>query len=86
MVSSAKNILETGRLPDTVNAFGRKVPGKEVSPEELIPLYINEVAEEWEGFPKEEAEQRFMRAYQNNGKKGLLDQLKLVPTFARNLL
>jgi len=82
----AKNVVETGRTRDTQDEWGNSVPGREMPPEELIPLYLNQVSKAWPKFDKEHFANRLTETYQEHGKDGLLQQIRLIPSLARNMI
>lgn len=82
----AANVVETGRTRDTQDEWGNPIPGREMSPQELIPLYVEQVAKVWPAFDEQEFANKLNSSFAQYGKQGLLNQIKLIPTFARNLL
>jgi hypothetical protein len=83
----AKNIVETGRLPGTQDAWGNEVPGQEVSPEQLIPMYVAELAKlNIEGFSNDEWTRRFMTNYQDGGREGLISSITSAPILLKHFI
>ncbi len=86
MSNYAQNVIETGRTRDTQDDWGNTVPGKEMTPIEIIPLYLDQVSKAWPKFDKEHFANRLNETYQEHGKPGLLSQIKLIPYLARNMI
>ncbi len=82
----AKNVVETGKTRDTQDAWGQTIPGREMSPDELIPLYLDQISKIWPPFDKEDFTTRLTNSYLQGDKIGLLKQLKFVPIMLRNLI
>ena len=82
----AKQVVETGKTRDTQGEWGSVIPGKAMSPEELIPLYVAQIAKVMPNFDSEEWSGRMFGHLQENGKEGLMQSLNSTPALLRHFL
>jgi len=57
-----------------------------MSPEELIPLYLNQVSKTWPNFDKEHFANRLNQSYVEKGGKGLIAVINTITSLSRNLI
>jgi hypothetical protein len=82
----AKSVVTNGKTNDVTDEWGNVIKeGKEMSPEELIPLYISQI-EKLTKFDTEEWNSKLLKSFNEDGKDGLINQINLIPKILRNTL
>ena len=84
---NAKRMVQTGRTEDIKDNIGNTVaPGKEISPQEAIDIYIKDINKIMPSFTSEEWKPRLMDYLAREGKPGLLHFLETLPNLLRHFI